>query len=90
MHLAEGARLGQRHREPEPAGIGVLPQQRFEARFEERDLALGGLGYLLLVDVDRQHVMSEVRHADGMGETEVSGPDHSDPSQIVPPAGGCP
>jgi hypothetical protein len=81
----EAADLGERPAEPEPAGFQVLPQQRFQAGFEERDLTLRGLGDLLFVDVDRQHVVAEVRHADRVGEAEVSGPDDSNPRQLTPP-----
>ena len=81
MDVAERADFGDRHGEPEPAGVQVLPQQRFQAGFEERGLAAGGLRDLLCVDVDGQHLVPEVRQADGVGKPEVSGPDHGDPRQ---------
>src|ERR1039457_584163 len=83
------ADLRERQGEPEPSGIQVLAQQRLQAGLEERDFALGGLGDLLFVDVDRQYLMPEVRQADGMGQTEVPDPDNGDPSQLVPPCREC-
>ncbi len=68
VDLAERSDLGERRGEAEPAGVQVLPQQRLQAGFEERDLAVRGLGDLVLVDVDRQHLVPEVRQADGVGE----------------------
>jgi hypothetical protein len=83
VDIAERADLGERQGEPEPAGVQVLPQQRFQAGFEERGLAPCGLRDLVRVDVDRQHLVPEVRQADGVGEPEVSGPDDGDPRQLA-------
>ena len=83
VHLAERADLGERHREPKPARVQVLPQQRFETGLEERRLAARGHRDLLRVDVDREHVVAEVGQADGVGEAEVSGPDDGDPRQLA-------
>ena len=88
VDLTEVTDLGERHGEPEPAGFQVLPQQRFQAGFEERGLALRCLVDLLRVDVDRQHLVPEVRHADGVDEAEVSGPDDGDPRQLTTPSHG--
>jgi hypothetical protein len=63
----------------------MLPQQRLEAGLEERLLARGGLGDLACVHVDPEDLMSEVSHADGMGEAEVSDPDDGDPRQMTAP-----
>ncbi len=68
MDLAERSYLGERRGEAEPAGIEVLAQQGFQAGFEERSLAARGPCELLLVDVDGQHVMPEIRQADGVRE----------------------
>jgi hypothetical protein len=75
--------LGEGHGEPRPPGIEVLSQQQFQAGSEERRLALGGLGDLLHVDVDRQPFVPEVSQADGVGEPEVSGPDDGDPRRLA-------
>jgi len=83
VDLAERADLGERQGEAEPAGVQVLPQQRFQAGLEERGLAVGGHRDLLRVDVDRQHLMAEIGQADGVGEAEVSGPDDGDPRQLT-------
>ena len=83
VHLAERAGLGERQGEPEPARVQVLPQQRLEAGLEERGLAVRRHRDLLRVDVDRQHLVTEVGQADGVGEAEVSGPDDGDPRQLA-------
>ena len=85
VEIAERADLSERHGEPEPACIEVLPQQRFQAGFEERDLAAGGLRDLGRVHVDGQHLVAEVGQADGMGKPEISGPDDGDPRQMATP-----
>ena len=68
VDLAERADLRERRGEAEPAGVEVLPQQRLQAGFEKRGLAVRGLRDLLLVDVDRQHLVPEIRQADGVRE----------------------
>jgi hypothetical protein len=68
VDLAERPDLRERRGEAEPPGVQVLPQQRFQAGLEERGLAAGGRGDLVLVDVDGQHVVPEVSQADGVGK----------------------
>ena len=87
VDLPELRHLGERHGEAESAGVQVLPEQRFQAGFEERCLALRGLGDLVVVYVDGQHFVAEVRHADGVGQAEVSGSDDGDPGQRGAPLG---
>jgi hypothetical protein len=79
MDIAEGPRFGERIREPEAASLEVLAQQRLETRLKERSLALGGHGHLVLIHVEREDVVAEVRHADGVREAEVTGADHGQP-----------
>jgi hypothetical protein len=89
VDITELSDLSERRGEPEPAGIQILPQQWFQAGLEEWGLAFRGFRYLLFVYVDRQYLVPEVRHADGMGEAQVSGPDDGDPRQMAAPPDGC-
>jgi hypothetical protein len=79
VNIAKRTRLGVRGGEPQPARLQVLAQQRLESRFKERRLAAGCLGDLGLVDVDRQHLMTELCHADCVREAQVAGPDDGQP-----------
>ena len=78
MNVTELAHLSERRGEAQPARIHVLPQQRFKARLEERRLTGGRLGDLVGVHIDRQHLVSEIRHAHGVGEAQVTCADHGD------------
>jgi hypothetical protein len=68
VDLAELPDRAERRGEAEPASVQVLSQQRFQARFEERGLAVRGLADLFFVNVHRQHLVPEVGQADGVGE----------------------
>src|SRR6202012_3248779 len=68
--------------EPEAAGVEVLPQQRLKPWLEERCLAARGLGELLGIDVDGEHLMPEVRHADRVGEAQVPRADDADAQRL--------
>ena len=57
----------------------VLAQQLLEAGLEERHVAGGQRVDLACVDVDAEHVVAELGHADGVGGAEVAGADDGDP-----------
>jgi hypothetical protein len=76
MHVTELADVLLRGGEPQPARLQALPQQRFEPGLEERHLAGGYPRDTLVIGVDRQHVVPEVRHAGGVRQAEVSDSDH--------------
>ncbi len=76
---SEFRHLGEGGGEPQPAGLEVLPEQRFETRLEERHLATGNPRELVRVHVQAHHVMAEIGHADRVTEAQVAGADHGQP-----------
>ncbi|OBH22226.1 hypothetical protein A5692_07550 [Mycobacterium sp. E342] len=62
--------------EPQPPRRQVLGQQLAQAGLVERDVTAGELGDLPRVDVDADDLVSQLRHADGVGCTQVTGAEH--------------
>ena len=86
VHVGPVGDLGVVGGEPQPPGRGVLLQQRLEADLE--DVRLPSVQRLdpIDIDVDPDHVMAELRHAGGMGRTQIVGADDAHPQchpQIV-------
>jgi len=81
VHVSEGADLGEGVGEPQPAGVEVLAQQGLQAGLEERRSPGRGQFQLAEVGVDGQHVVTEVRHADRVGQAQVTSADHGDPER---------
>ena len=57
----------------------VAPGLAARIRYQIIESGTGAAAYY--VDVDRQHLVPEVRQADGVGEPEVPGPDDGNPRQ---------
>jgi len=67
--------------EPQPAGVHVLLQQRVQPGFVERRLAVVQQLQAVLVDLDPDHVETELGHPGGRVAAEVAGADHGDPER---------
>ena len=59
--------------EPKPARGKVFGQQLAQAGLVERDVTAGELGDLARVDVDPDDLVSQFRHPDRVGGTQIAG-----------------
>ncbi len=59
-------------RELEPALLGIAPDELFESRFVDRDLALLQARNLGRVDVDAQHLVAGIGEAGARDEADVT------------------
>jgi hypothetical protein len=63
--------------EPQPAGIEVVAQNLSQAGFVERNVPRGELGHLARVDVDANHLVTQLGHSGGVGRAQVTRTEHS-------------
>lgn len=57
--------------EPQAAGSQVISQQLSQAGFVERNVTPGELGDLTGIDIDPDDLVSQLRHTDGVGGTQI-------------------
>ena len=77
VHVGELGRLRVVGGEPQPPGGDVALQHLPQSGFVERDIPAAQFGDLAGIDVDADHVVTELGHSDGVGGAEVSRPEHS-------------
>ena len=73
MHVGELGRHVVVGGEPQPPRSQVLRQQLSQPGLVERNVTAGELGDLARVDIDPDDLVSQFRHSDGVGGTQVAG-----------------
>ncbi|CFE38897.1 Uncharacterised protein [Mycobacterium tuberculosis] len=71
MHVGEIGRHVVVGGEPQAAGSQVISQQLSQAGFVERNVTPGELGDLTGIDIDPDDLVSQLRHTDGVGGTQI-------------------